>query len=429
MEVSVSTFLVTPSVNKNMHISRAKIKKRENYTNILQRIKGIENILYSLTIKLVWCYIFNPLKSSMTSLFPYIGSAILCLMVAIFGIEVFTKWKILDKPGPDVPNRAGVPNMQGIFLILGFVGSMLIFFPDYLTQKPFLGLLFGGLLIGIVESIDTILGLNYQGLKTKGLNKKIRVVIQIIVAMIAMFIGGINIETITIGNLTITIPFIIAAMFLIIWFGGFMNAINRFDGINGLSSWVSTIGFLTIYLLLQHVVFPSFPFMSEENAVLLSMITNIAFVMTILGMIYTTIEYKPIGRLRDIGTMFLGFSLAYLALLGGAKIGTILVALSLPIFDAIWVFINRIFIMKKSPLRGDYTHLHYRLLALGRDRNEIRRFVWGRSIFFMIIILLQDTNRMAKVIIFLMMAIIFFGVNVYLFRVKKMPMEYKVEKK
>lgn len=156
--------------------------------------------------------------SLMTSLFPYIGSAILCLMVAIFGIEVFTKWKILDKPGPDVPNRAGVPNMQGIFLILGFVASMLIFFPDYLTQKPFLGLLFGGLLIGIVESVDTILGLNYQGLKTKGLNKKVRVLIQIIVAMIAMFIGGINIETVTIGNLTITIPFIFAAIFLIIWF-------------------------------------------------------------------------------------------------------------------------------------------------------------------------------------------------------------------
>jgi len=154
-----------------------------------------------------------------------------------------------------------------------------------------------------------------------------------------------------------------------------MNAINRFDGINALSSGVSTIGFLTIYLLLQHVVFPSYPMMSEANAMTLRMITDIAFVMTILGMIYTTIEYKPIGRLRDIGTMFLGFTLAYLALLGGAKIGTILVALSLPIFDAIRVFINRIFIMKKSPLHGDYTHLHYRLLALGRNRHEIRRFV------------------------------------------------------
>ncbi len=365
----------------------------------------------------------------MGSLFPYIWSAIFCFMVAVFGIEIFTKWKILDKPGPDVPHRAWVPNMQGIFLILGFVGSMLIFFPQYLHEKQFLGLIFGGLLIGMIETIDTMLGLNYQWLKTRWLNKKFRLVIQIIVALIAMFVGGINLDSFMIGSLTITIPFLLAAIILIIWFGGFMNAINRFDGINGLSSGVSTIWFLTIYLLLQQVVFPSYPGMSDENAVVLSMITSISFVMTILGMIYTTIEYKPIGRLRDIGTMFLWFTLAYLALLGGAKIGTILVALSLPIFDALWVFINRIFIMKKSPLKGDYTHLHYRLLAMWRNRDEIRRFVWGRSIFFMIIILLQWTDRTAKIIIFLMMAIIFFGINIYLFRVKKMPMEYKIEKK
>jgi len=54
--------------------------------------------------------------------------------------------------------------------------------------------------------------------------------------------------------------------------------------------------------------------------------------------------------------------------MGGAKIGTLLVVLSLPIFDAIWVFVNRIFVMKKSPMKKDYTHLHYRLMALGRTR-------------------------------------------------------------
>jgi hypothetical protein len=84
-------------------------------------------------------------------------------------------------------------------------------------------------------------------------------------------------------------------------------------------------------------------------------------------------------------------------------------------------------VMKKSPMKKDYTHLHYRLLALGRNRWEIRRFVRWWSIFFMVIMLLQDTNRMSKIIIFLLMAIIFFGVNIYLFWVKKLPMEYKVK--
>ena len=60
--------------------------------------------------------------------------------------------------------------------------------------------------------------------------------VQIVVALIAMFIGGINLEVLTIGDLTITLPFFIAALLLVVWFSGFMNAINWFDGINALSS-------------------------------------------------------------------------------------------------------------------------------------------------------------------------------------------------
>ena len=60
--------------------------------------------------------------------------------------------------------------------------------------------------------------------------------------------------------------------------------------------------------------------------------------------------------------MFYGFALAYLSVVGGAKIGTLIVALSLVIFDAVWVGLRRIFIVKKNPLKGDYTHLHHRLM-------------------------------------------------------------------
>ena len=35
--------------------------------------------------------------------------------------------------------------------------------------------------------------------------------------------------------------------------------------------------------------------------------------------------------------------------------------------------------------------------------------------------LMQGTNRMNKIIIFLIMAALFFGVNVYLFLIKKLP--------
>lgn len=67
--------------------------------------------------------------------------------------------------------------------------------------------------------------------------------------------------------------------------------------------------------------------------------------------------------------------LAYIALLGGAKIGTVIVVLALPLFDAVWVIVDRIK-RQKNPLKGDFTHLHFRLMALGWNRDEVRVFIW-----------------------------------------------------
>jgi UDP-N-acetylmuramyl pentapeptide phosphotransferase/UDP-N-acetylglucosamine-1-phosphate transferase len=65
-----------------------------------------------------------------------------------------------------------------------------------------------------------------------------------------------------------------------------------------------------------------------------------------------------------------------------------LVVLSLVIFDAIWVSINRLK-KRKSPLKGDYTHLHYRLMSLSWSKTEVRVFVRGWSLFLMILMILQ----------------------------------------
>ena len=81
------------------------------------------------------------------------------------------------------------------------------------------------------------------------------------------------------------------------------------------------------------------------------MIQNIAFALFALSLVSTFIEFKPIALVRDVGIMFFGFSIAYLSVVGGAKIGTLLVALSLVIMDAIRVGARRIFVMKKSPLK------------------------------------------------------------------------------
>lgn len=363
--------------------------------------------------------------SPMNTLFPFIGSAFVFFVIAVAWIELCRKWKILDRPGPDVPSRSRVPNMQWVFLILWFFATTALFFPEYYHNKAFLGLAVGWAFILIFSLIDTALEAAWK----KWIKAKYRLLFQIIAWLIAFGVGWISInEFVVNGHITLAIPYYAVITLTLLWFVWFMNAINWFDGINWLASWISTIGFVTVYFLLQHIVIPYYAdVISIEHMEILTMTTNIAFLLTLWWLLYTTIEYKPSWLLRDIWIIFYWYALAYLSLMWWAKIWTLLVVLSLPIFDAIWVFVNRIFVMKKSPMKKDYTHLHYRLMALGRNRSEVRRFVRWWSIFFMIIMLLQDTNRMSKIIIFVLMAVIFFGTNIYLFWVKKMPMEYKVK--
>ncbi len=362
----------------------------------------------------------------MYTLFPFIGSAFVFFMIAVAGIELCKKWKILDRPWPDVPKRDRVPNMQGIFLILGFFITTGLFFPSYYQNKAFIGLFAWGVFILIFSLIDTAL----EASGRKWIKAKYRLAFQVIAWLIAFGIWGLSISEFMVNwNITRAIPWFLTLILTILWFVWFMNAINRIDWVNGLASGTSTVWFITVYFLLQHVVIPHYAhIISPEHLATLVMTTNIAFLLALWWLLYTTIEYKPIGLLRDIWIVFYGYALAYLSLMWWAKIGTLLVVLSLPIFDAIWVFVNRIFIMKKNPMKKDYSHLHYRLMALGRNRSEVRRFVRWWSLFFMIIMLLQDTNRISKVIIFLLMATIFFGVNIYLFWVKKLPMEYKISR-
>lgn len=161
---------------------------------------------------------------------------------------------------------------------------------------------------------------------------------------------------------------------------------------------------------------------------MLLIVQNLAFIFALLSFITSIIEFKPLALVRDVGIMVYGFALAYLSIAGGAKIGTILVTLSLVLLDWIWVVGRRIIVMKKNPLSGDFTHWHHRLMGLGRTRPEIRAFVWIWSAVMMVFMLLQGTDRIGKVIIFVIVASIFLGVNWYLFVTKKLPCGLGIKK-
>jgi len=332
--------------------------------------------------------------------------------------KVFSWFWVFDKPWKDVAPREPVPTLQWVTVIGTFV--ILLFLTKYLTEltyygREFLGLFIWGLVIAAVAIVDELW---YLVDKKYSISAAARMLIQVWVAIVARWFSWIGIDMIILpwfGWLELSG---LTSLLATIWrFVLFINAINRFDGISWLATGMSSIWFLTIFLLLIIIVFPSFEFMGfERNEILLrvKVISLILFVVSLLG---TIMEYKPWGLMRDVGTMFFGFSLGYLALLWWAKIGTLLVVLALPLFDAIRVIVDR---MKRghTPLKWDFSHLHYRLLALWRNRGEVRVFIRTWSLFFMMIVLMLWTNSLSKLILLIVMALIFFWANIYLYRVK-----------
>lgn len=356
----------------------------------------------------------------------YILAWAISLIIIFAGLYISKRLWILDRPGPDIkPARKGVPTMQGAVAYIAILTALTILIPQWRTNSIVLWFVVWITILIIVATRDECAYLY----KIKDVPMILRLLTQMIAAGVAIYIsGGIMDERIFRGEI-LQIPtglfmagFIIRTMLCI-------NAINRFDGVYGLASWVSSIWFLTIVLLIQLVVLPYYTDIGDQTMQTLQVINDIAIVLAIISAVYAGIEYKPHGLVRDLGTMVFGFWLAYLSVVWGAKIGTLIVALSLVIFDAIRVWLHRIFFLKKNPLSGDYTHLHYRLLRLGRSRGEIRSFVRIRSTIMMILMLLQWANRIDKVIIFALMAAVFFGVNAYIFRIKKLPCGLEIKKK
>lgn len=87
----------------------------------------------------------------------YFLTPVIAIIIAIGGLLLFKKLKVLDKPGNDLKNtRKPVPTIQGIFVYIAFFAIIAILFPQYLHNNLFLGLLCGSLPIVIVELIEEL---------------------------------------------------------------------------------------------------------------------------------------------------------------------------------------------------------------------------------------------------------------------------------
>ncbi len=155
---------------------------------------------------------------------------------------------------------------------------------------------------------------------------------------------------------------------------GIINAINMIDGLDGLAGGISLIAFI------------SFAILAYLNNQIELMLLSIALSGAVIGfLIYNWHPSKLF--MGDTGSLFLGFSLAFLSIAITQKDNSVvppvvpLLILAVPIVDTVTIMAKRI-TEGRSPFVADKDHLHHVILRLGlNNKNAVKVILLMAAIF------------------------------------------------
>ncbi len=247
------------------------------------------------------------------------------------------------------PKFGGIAIASGVLLISPFVFPIDRIIGSYLAASSIM------LILGIIDDM-------------RGSNPRMKLVFSLAATAIVVFGGGVWIDNI--GNLFGTgdinlgiwgIPFTCFAIF------GVINAVNLIDGLNGLACGISSIAFLA---------FSIFASMNGNEAVFYLSLANLGATLGLFRYNYP----KAKIFMGDSGSLFLGFSLAVLAIMLTQGEGSIdpmvpVIVLGIPIFDTLRVFIIRS-TNKRHPFIADKTHLHHLMIRSGIPLKRVVKIIW-----------------------------------------------------
>ncbi|MDA8211284.1 MAG: MraY family glycosyltransferase [Clostridia bacterium] len=285
----------------------------------------------------------------MLELVKYAAIALLLSLIITPGvIKLAFKVGAIDKPNSRKVHARVMPRLGGLAIFAAFALPAMLAL-DF--NRQFIGLLLGGVVILVLGVMDDL----------KDISPKVKLAGQLVAALILIGFGT-KVENLTnpfgsdpihLGWLSIPVT--------VFWIVGVTNAVNLVDGLDGLAAGIAAIAAATLGLVA----------MENDPA-----ITLVAF--TLVGAILGFMRYNfnPARIfMGDSGSLFLGYTLAGLAIMGLAKSATVfslfipVLVLGVPILDTLFAIIRRI--VNDQPIfQADKAHLHHCLLASGLSHRQ-----------------------------------------------------------
>ncbi len=268
------------------------------------------------------------------------------------------RWGILDMPDPRKAHGRATPLLGGAAVFTGFVASLMA---NGMVPPELAALLSATMILFVVGVFDD----------WREVPAGFKLVIQLVCTAMVMS-SGIVLRVLpvgwgpwsTFGNILLTV----------VWIVGITNAMNFFDGMDGLASGLGAI----IAFFLGAVAF-------QTDQPFLGWIA-VAMLGACAGFLPHNLKWHGSASifLGDAGSTVIGFVLACIAVYGDWAEGQPFLSLVSPllifwvlIFDMVYISIDRILTGKVTSFRGwiDYVgrdHLHHRLAeVLGCRRNSV----------------------------------------------------------
>ncbi len=300
-----------------------------------------------------------------------VTAVLLAFVSALLVTPLVRKWAFkcgaLDYPDQRKIHKQVMPRLGGLAIFIGFMAAVL------LTRGitfHMAGFLLGGALIVLLGYIDD----------TKGVSPWMKLGGQVAAACVVISFGlkvefltnPFSSESMALGFLSIPVT--------ILWIISITNAVNLIDGLDGLAGGTAGIASLTLAAVVWIEASRTGGTQGQWDAIVLALILAAA----IIGFLRYNF-YPARIFLGDSGSMYLGFSVATLAVMGLAKGATYVsiiipvVILGIPILDTVFAIVRR-YQGHKPIFQPDKEHLHHRLLQIGLSHRQAVILLYGVNI-------------------------------------------------
>ena len=289
----------------------------------------------------------------------FVASILLTPLVRKFAFRIGA----VDQPNYRKVHTSLMPRIGGLAIFGAFLIGFVILRPE---DEHAAGILVGAVIIILTGFLDDMLEIT----------AKAKVAGQLAAALVVVTWGGLQIEFINLpfglfggqlefGYLSIPIT--------IIWIIGITNAINLIDGLDGLAAGVSSIALIALAIM---AIIVGNPFVVATAAILAA---------SSLGFLFFNFHPAKIF-MGDTGSLFLGFMISVLALLGFKNVAMIsliipIIILGVPISDTFFAIVRRIR-MKQKISAPDKSHLHHCLLNTGFSHRQTVLIIYGIAALF-----------------------------------------------